>query len=148
MTLRNLIFCLSLTSSLGHADWLVQPQAGLGYTSNANYEDTNEDSDFYLFPRNSSSFFRDRTTWNFWLSYKSYMEEKQEDAISRRRGVAQYSTHEENETQTLAQLKGSLVKMWRAVELTASALLNSQNSKSGFEDYTELSLLGLCSFTF
>lgn len=306
MTFIALIFSALITPFFANAEWIVKPQAGLGYTSNANYEDSDEDSDFYLFLRNSTTFFDDTKTWNFWVSYKTYAEEKQNDAftwrlghefprsfgnalldvrlslggqhytgenpgttedgfdyiygegalgktkslksdvevsfeggyqfksftrfhgrwdhtlffntqmdwlinsrqtlspfgefaivlsndslyrknyfefgvdwrneiskdlkillgfltrfstfpnrtvtqttaVSRKRGVAKFSTQEENETQTLVQLKGSLVKMFKDVELTGSLLLNNQNSKSGFEDYTELSLLGFASFTF
>jgi hypothetical protein len=290
-----------------YGDWADRPQAGLGFTNNANYEDSDTDSDFYLFLRNSLTHLGPGAETNLWLSYKAYFEEKhnsvfnwrlgrtwpkptrsfgildldvaaggqhysgtapgrteesfdniyaevaasrtkilkprtelrlepgyqlkyftdlhgradhtlyflgsldwaisarsrlspygefglvfsndslfrrnylefgvgytqplrrdidlnlsfmsrfstfpnrtvsQETIVSRRRGQAKTASLEENETHTLVQLKGSLVKMVNNLELTGSLILNNQKSKSGFEDYSELGILGSVTLMF
>jgi hypothetical protein len=296
-----------LVSVSSHAEWITRPQAGVGFTSNANYEDSGEDADFYLFLRNSATHFGPRSEFNLWLSYKAYLEENQnshfnwragsiwpkrtsalglldidigvggqhytanepgtteenfdnfygegagvksrslrpgvdlrlesgyqlkyfprlsgrldhtvyfqsaldwfvhgrnrlspfgefgmvfsndslfrknylelgvdwvqllradlklnlgflsrfstypnrtvsqETIVSRRRGTTKTSSREENETHSYIQIKGSIVKILGSLEMAGSLILNSQNSKSGYEDYSELGVLGSLTFVF
>lgn len=87
MSLRYVIFCLLLIPATLRADWYAKPSAGVGFTNNANFEDGGEDSDFYLFLRNSATFSRGDSAWSVWLSYRSYLEETQNDAFTWRLGT-------------------------------------------------------------
>jgi hypothetical protein len=306
LTLKQLLVFFVCLPTAAAADWYIKPSAGVGFTNNANYEDGGEDSDFFLFLKNSATYSRDDRAWSAWLSYRAYMEEKQNDAfmwrlgtdspkrlgrekfdlnwgfggqhytgenpgtteenfdylygevylgkdmpkksdletrfeggynvknftrfggrwdhtlfatglldwdlnprqtlspyaelglvfsndslyrknylefglnwrnefrkdlhalldfstrfstfpnrpvnavttVSRRRGVTRYESRTENETHSYVQLKGSLVKIWKEIELTGSLLVTNQSSKSGYEEYMEFSLLGFVSRTF
>lgn len=78
------IICFGLNSS---ASYSARPQLGVGFTNNANYEDGNENSDFFLMLRNSLTYnTENESAGNLWLGYKSYLKEKQNDAFVWRLG--------------------------------------------------------------
>jgi len=68
--------------------WTHKPEAGLGYTSNANYEETDVDSDLYLWLRNFSHHTNAKNDFNLWLSYKDFMTQSQNDALNWRGGMS------------------------------------------------------------
>jgi hypothetical protein len=61
-------------------------QAGIGFTDNANYEESEKDTDFFGWTRLSSSYLSDHSTWNLWLNYKGFLKEHQNDVLSYRLG--------------------------------------------------------------
>lgn len=63
-----------------------RPQAGLGFTNNANYEDTDKNSDFFWWVRSSNTYTRGISSWNLWLNYRGYFKEHQNDVLSYRLG--------------------------------------------------------------
>lgn len=67
---------------------------------------------------------------------------------ARRFPLTRYESRTENETHSYVQLKGSLVKIWKEIELTGSLLVTNQSSKSGYEEYMAFSLPGFVSRTF
>jgi hypothetical protein len=64
----------------------------------------------------------------------------QATAISRGRGSA-LGSRDVIETQSFSQLSGSVTKFYNKNELTGTIVLNSQNSKSGVEEYSELVIM-------
>jgi hypothetical protein len=81
--LRVLILLFISVTAWG---WTHKPEAGLGYTNNANYEDSNTDSDLYLWLRDFSSH-TDKSNFTVWLSYKDYLKESQNDVFNWRGGL-------------------------------------------------------------
>jgi hypothetical protein len=61
-----------------------RPQVGLGFTDNANYEDSSKDSDFFWWVRSSNTYVRQNSSWNLWLSYRGYWKEHQNDVLNYR----------------------------------------------------------------
>jgi hypothetical protein len=49
-----------------------RPQVGLGYTSNANYEDTSEDGDLFWQARFASLYITPKYEINLWAGVKDY----------------------------------------------------------------------------
>src|SRR6476660_3204595 len=75
-----------LSSSWAQAQWTIRPQVGLGFTDNANYEETDKNSDVFWWLRSSNSYSLENSTWNLWLSYRGYAKETQNDVFSYRLG--------------------------------------------------------------
>lgn len=81
------ILLLTLTIAVSsHAQWLFRPQAGIGYTSNANYEETEKNSDMFWWARLSTSYAHSGHYLNMFLNYRSYMEETQNNVFTYRLG--------------------------------------------------------------
>jgi hypothetical protein len=69
-----------------YAQWSAKPQAGVGFTDNANYDSSEKKSDFYLwlggFGQNQTS----TANWNYYLNFKDYLRENQNDRTTYRVG--------------------------------------------------------------
>ncbi len=74
------------TGSWAQAQWNFRPQLGLGFTDNANYEDTDRDSDLFWWLRSSNTFVSGNSRWSLWLNYRSYTKQNQNNVLSYRLG--------------------------------------------------------------
>jgi hypothetical protein len=81
MKLSILLFFVSF-SSLAQGQWSIRPQVGLGYTNNANFEDTEKDTDLFWWVRSSNSYNTPGSHYNLWLNYRAYTKERQNDVFS------------------------------------------------------------------
>ncbi|MEZ0391190.1 MAG: hypothetical protein ACAH59_03170 [Pseudobdellovibrionaceae bacterium] len=87
------IFCLLFPLALAlpaAAQWTMKPQGGLGFTNNANFEETDKDADGFWWVRSSNLLIENRKTSMIWLNYRDYLKEHQNDVFSYRLG----QTHE------------------------------------------------------
>jgi len=83
MKLSILLFCLSI-ASLAQGQWSIRPQLGLGYTNNANYENSDPDADLFWWARTSNSYNTADSHYNIWLNYRNYTKERQNNVFSYR----------------------------------------------------------------
>lgn len=83
-----LLLLLLFSSTSAPADWAFKSQAGLGYTNNANYEETQENSDLYWLLRQTASLHQEDRSWRMWLSYKSYSAETHNNVFSWRSSLS------------------------------------------------------------
>jgi hypothetical protein len=77
---------LVLSSYSAFGSMMVRPQTGIGFTDNANYEETDKDADFFWWVRSSNSFISKNSDWNLWLNYRGYFKEHENDALTYRLG--------------------------------------------------------------
>ncbi len=83
------VTCLLVLSSFAFsalAQVSFRPQAGLGFTDNANFEDTQKDADFFWWVRSSNSLLKKDSEWNLWLNYRGYFKEHQNNVLTYRLG--------------------------------------------------------------
>jgi hypothetical protein len=81
LSILLIVLFVMISPSVGHADWSFRPQAGLGFTNNANFEETNRDADFYILARGSGTYFQKTNSFTGTLSYRNYFKEEQNNVV-------------------------------------------------------------------
>lgn len=85
--MKRISLILLFLSPLLHAsDWQHRLGADLGYTNNANFESTNQDSDFYYVVGYSFFNFREDISWLGRIRYQDYFNQSQNDLLTCRLG--------------------------------------------------------------